>query len=161
MKCPLCGSATKVTDTRLTELGMAVRRRRQCLKCQHRFTTYERIALEPLVVIKKDGRRELFDRGKVETGMMKACEKRPISYEAIQKAAAEIEEELRKRGVREVTSREIGRRVMDKLLKLDDVAYIRFASVYQEFDDAHKFAEALAKLNRLRRRRNQRKQVAK
>jgi len=127
------------------------------LKCQHRFTTYERIALEPLVVIKKDGRRELFDRGKVETGMMKACEKRPIPYEAIQKAAAEIEEELRRRGLKEVTSREIGRRVMDKLLKLDDVAYIRFASVYQEFDDAHRFAEALAKLNKLRRRSGQKR----
>lgn len=160
MKCPLCRSATKVTDTRLTEQGLAVRRRRQCLKCQHRFTTYERIALEPLVVIKKDGRRELFDRGKIETGMMKACEKRPIPYEAIQKAAAEIEEELRRRGVKEVTSREIGRRVMDKLLRLDDVAYIRFASVYQEFDDARKFAEALARLNKLRRSRR-RKQKGK
>lgn len=156
----MCGSATKVTDTRLTEQGLAVRRRRQCLKCQHRFTTYERIALEPLVVIKKDGRRELFDRGKIETGMMKACEKRPIPYEAIQKAAAEIEEELRRRGVKEVTSREIGRRVMDKLLRLDDVAYIRFASVYQEFDDARKFAEALARLNKLRRSRR-RKQKGK
>lgn len=152
MKCPLCGGGTRVTDTRLTEQGQVVRRRRQCSKCKHRFTTYERVALEPLIVIKKDGRRELFDRGKVEMGMMKACEKRPVPYEAIRQAAAEIEEEFRRKGVREVTSKEVGRRVMDKLLALDDVAYIRFASVYQEFDDARRFAEALAKLNKLRKR---------
>ena len=134
-----------------------MRRRRQCSKCRYRFTTYERISVQPLIVIKKDGRRELFDRGKVEMGMIKACEKRPIPLERISQAASSIEEELRRRSVREVTSKEVGQFVMDKLLELDDVAYIRFASVYQEFDDARKFAEALAALNRKRRQQHRKR----
>jgi len=113
-----------------------------------RFTTHERLVTHPIWVIKKDGRRELFNRQKVEIGMMKACEKRPVSPEQIKRAVDEIEWELQRRGVRQITSREIGDMVMSKLLEIDDVAYIRFASVYQEFDDARRFAELLASLQK-------------
>lgn len=147
MQCPRCGELdTRVIDSRLIENGTAVRRRRLCDRCGLRFTTHERLVLHPIWVVKKDGRRELFNRQKVEIGMMKACEKRPVAPEQIRKAAEEIELELQRRGVRQATSREIGEMVMAKLLELDDVAYIRFASVYQEFDDARRFAEALAAL---------------
>ncbi|GBC99129.1 Transcriptional repressor NrdR [bacterium HR17] len=164
MNCPRCNAPdTQVIDSRLIEDGAAVRRRRQCSRCGLRFTTHERLVRHSLWVIKKDGRRELFDRQKVELGMMKACEKRPVTPEQIRRAAEEIELALQGRGVRQVTSREIGDMVMAKLLELDDVAYIRFASVYQEFDDARRFAEALAALQkrkrqrRIRRRRTRRK----
>ncbi|MCS3919091.1 transcriptional regulator NrdR [Fervidibacter sacchari] len=149
MLCPRCGSAgTKVIDSRLIDNGFAVRRRRLCPNCGMRFTTHERLVTHPIWVIKKDGRRELFNRQKVEIGMMKACEKRPVSPEQIKRAVDEIEWELQRRGVRQITSREIGDMVMSKLLEIDDVAYIRFASVYQEFDDARRFAELLASLQK-------------
>jgi transcriptional repressor NrdR len=118
-----------------------------------RFTTHERLVSHPIWVIKKDGRRELFNRQKVEIGMMKACEKRPVSPEQIKRAVDEIEWELQRRGARQITSREIGEMVMSKLLEIDDVAYIRFASVYQEFDDARRFAELLASLQKQKGRR--------
>jgi transcriptional repressor NrdR len=118
-----------------------------------RFTTHERLVSHPIWVIKKDGRRELFNRQKVEIGMMKACEKRPVSPEQIKRAVDEIEWELQRRGARQITSREIGEMVMSKLLEIDDVAYIRFASVYQEFDDARRFAELLASLQKQKARR--------
>jgi transcriptional repressor NrdR len=118
-----------------------------------RFTTHERLVTHPIWVIKKDGRRELFNRQKVEIGMMKACEKRPVSPEQIKRAVDEIEWELQRRGARQITSREIGEMVMSKLLEIDDVAYIRFASVYQEFDDARRFAELLASLQKQKAQR--------
>ena len=118
-----------------------------------RFTTHERLVIHPIWVIKKDGRRELFNRQKVEIGMMKACEKRPVSPEQIKRAVDEIEWELQRRGARQITSREIGEMVMSKLLEIDDVAYIRFASVYQEFDDARRFAELLASLQKQKAQR--------
>jgi len=154
MLCPRCGAAgTKVIDSRLIDNGSAVRRRRLCLNCGMRFTTHERLVTHPIWVIKKDGRRELFNRQKVEIGMMKACEKRPVSPEQIKRAVDEIEWELQRRGVRQITSREIGDMVMSKLLEIDDVAYIRFASVYQEFDDARRFAELLASLQKQKAQR--------
>ncbi len=154
MLCPRCGAAgTKVIDSRLIDNGSAVRRRRLCQKCGMRFTTHERLVSHPIWVIKKDGRRELFNRQKVEIGMMKACEKRPVSPEQIKRAVDEIEWELQRRGVRQITSREIGEMVMSKLLEIDDVAYIRFASVYQEFDDARRFAELLASLQKQKAQR--------
>jgi transcriptional repressor NrdR len=154
MLCPRCGaSGTKVIDSRLIDNGSAVRRRRLCPNCGMRFTTHERLVTHPIWVIKKDGRRELFNRQKVEIGMMKACEKRPVSPEQIKRAVDEIEWELQRRGARQITSREIGEMVMSKLLEIDDVAYIRFASVYQEFDDARRFAELLASLQKQKGRR--------
>jgi transcriptional repressor NrdR len=154
MLCPRCGaSGTKVIDSRLIDNGSAVRRRRLCPNCGMRFTTHERLVSHPIWVIKKDGRRELFNRQKVEIGMMKACEKRPVSPEQIKRAVDEIEWELQRRGARQITSREIGEMVMSKLLEIDDVAYIRFASVYQEFDDARRFAELLASLQKQKAQR--------
>jgi len=154
MLCPRCGaSGTKVIDSRLIDNGSAVRRRRLCPNCGMRFTTHERLVTHPIWVIKKDGRRELFNRQKVEIGMMKACEKRPVSPEQIKRAVDEIEWELQRRGARQITSREIGEMVMSKLLEIDDVAYIRFASVYQEFDDARRFAELLASLQKQKAQR--------
>ncbi len=154
MLCPRCGALeTKVIDSRLIDNGSAVRRRRLCPNCGMRFTTHERLVTHPIWVIKKDGRRELFNRQKVEIGMMKACEKRPVSPEQIKRAVDEIEWELQRRGVRQITSREIGEMVMSKLLEIDDVAYIRFASVYQEFDDARRFAELLASLQKQKAQR--------
>lgn len=154
MLCPRCSAArTKVIDSRLIDNGSAVRRRRVCQDCGMRFTTHERIVQHPIWVIKKDGRRELFNRQKIEVGMMKACEKRPVSPEQIKKAIDEIEWEIQRRGVKQITSREIGEMVMYKLLEMDDVAYIRFASVYQEFDDARRFAELLASLQKKKPRK--------
>jgi transcriptional repressor NrdR len=140
MKCVYCGyKNTKVTNKR--DIEGNVRRRRECLKCKKRFTTYEKAEIE-LTVVKKDGRREKFDREKVRNGILKACEKRPIAIEKIEKAVAEIEESLRKRG-KEIKSKVIGELIMDKLKKLDKVAYIRFASVYREFKDISDFKLAI------------------
>lgn len=159
MLCPRCGAAgTRVIDSRLIDNGSAVRRRRLCQNCGMRFTTHERFVSHPIWVIKKDGRRELFSRQKIEIGMMKACEKRPVSPDQIKRSVDEIEWELQRRGVRQVTSREIGEMVMNKLMEIDDVAYIRFASVYQEFDDARRFAELLSSLQR--RKSKQRKNAS-
>jgi transcriptional repressor NrdR len=147
MKCPYCSSEdTKVVDKRATEDGSATRRRRECLKCEKRFTTYERIESVNLIVIKKDNIREQFDRSKVERGILKACEKRPVPYEEIKKVVDEIEAELRTQDSTEVTSTLIGNIVMRKLKKLDKVAYIRFASVYRDFTDVESFKKELEKL---------------
>ncbi len=139
-------------DSRLTEDGRSIRRRRKCAKCRRRFTTYERYEETPLLVVKKDGRREHFDQRKVLDGLLRACEKRPVTSAAIQSTASQIEQELRGRGETEVTAGEIGDLVMESLLRLDEVAYVRFASVYKEFRDVNRFAEELAHLAELRQR---------
>ena len=144
MKCPYCsGEDSRVTNKRTSPNG--IRRRRECLKCSKRFTTYERIELEDLYVIKKDSRREKFSREKLERGIEKAFEKRPVSKEAISKMINEIEEQARKRG-KEIRSSIIGEMAMKKIKKLDHVAYIRFASVYQDFQDIKDFREELEEL---------------
>lgn len=147
MRCPYCHfEDSKVLDSRPTDEGMAVRRRRECLSCQRRFTTYEKVEEQLLLVVKRDGRRVSFDRGKILSGMMKACEKRPISMEQLERVTAAIELEIRNRFDREVPSTEIGELVMDKLRTLDEVAYVRFASVYREFADINRFREELERL---------------
>ncbi|MEM3555549.1 MAG: transcriptional regulator NrdR [Candidatus Micrarchaeia archaeon] len=154
MRCPYCSSEkTRVIDSRdLGELEIT-RRRRECRKCKKRFTTYERVETIDLVVIKKDGRREKFDRGKLLAGVQKACEKRPISQERIEKLVEEIERELRNMDSLEVESKVIGELVMKKLKKLDKVAYIRFASVYREFADIESFEKELRALRKKLKRR--------
>jgi len=143
MKCVYCGNKdTKVTNKR--DIEGNVRRRRECLKCKKRFSTYEKAEVE-FIVIKKDGRREKFNREKVKSGIIKACEKRPVGVEKIDKAVAEIEEDLRKRG-KEIKSKIIGELIMDKLKKLDKIAYIRFASVYREFKDINDFKRELQEM---------------
>lgn len=138
MECPFCSNMIfKVTDKRDSPQG--IRRRRECLKCKKRFTTYEKIERGDLYVIKKDSRREIFDRDKLERGIDKAFEKRPISKEQIQKMINEIEEQIRKKGKREIKSSIIGDLVIKKLKKIDKVAYIRFASVYHDFEDVRDF----------------------
>jgi len=149
LKCPYCSNAeTKVVDSREAEDLSSVRRRRECLKCGKRFTTYERTELVELRVVKKDGRREQFDKNKVIAGMVKACEKRPVSAETIAKAADEIEQELRRMDATEIPSTVVGEMVMQKLKKIDKVAYIRFASVYRSFTDVESFEEEVKKLLR-------------
>ncbi len=144
MKCPYCLGNTKVLDKR--ESKDATRRRRECLKCKKRFTTYERIETH-LLVIKKDGRREAYVREKIRSGFLKACEKRPVSHEKIDKAVSEIEEKIKNLGKNEIPSKIIGEMVMKKLKKLDKVAYVRFASVYREFKDISEFKKTLKELN--------------
>ena len=140
MKCPYCGyKEDKVVDSRATAGNSAIRRRRECLKCGKRFTTYEYIEEVSLMVIKKDGRREPFDRKKILSGIMKACEKRPISMEKMEEIVTQVEHAIQKKSDREVLSSRIGELVMEKLKKLDDVAYVRFASVYRQFKDVGQF----------------------
>lgn len=147
VRCPYCFSEeTRVIDKRETSDSRIIRRRRECLKCGKRFTTYERIETLDLLVVKKDGRREQYDREKIKTGMIKACEKRPVSMETIEKAVNEIENEIKGMGVNEISSRKIGELVMNKLKEIDKVAYIRFASVYKEFKDIESFQNELKKL---------------
>ncbi|NJD62039.1 MAG: transcriptional repressor NrdR [Deltaproteobacteria bacterium] len=147
MKCPRCGQVdNKVVDSRAGKDGDVIRRRRECLSCRRRFTTYERIEEELPLVVKRDGRREAFDRQKVLTGILKACEKRPISYAAIEKVVDNLEAEFQSSGEKEISSVEIGERVMGELLKLDDVAYVRFASVYRQFKDLSQFVEEIKTL---------------
>jgi len=147
MKCPYCRSLdSKVIDSRMTKEGNAVRRRRECLDCKHRFTTYERIEEIPLVLIKKDGRRETFDRNKVLSGMKKACQKRNISINTLEQFVDELERELQEMGEKELPASVVGEQVMKKLQELDDVAYVRFASVYQEFKDVNDFMSELKDL---------------
>jgi transcriptional repressor NrdR len=147
MKCPYCGhSETKVLDSREAEEDATTRRRRECLKCEKRFTTYERVEMTDLVVIKKDGRREKFNRDKILSGLMKACEKRPVPKEKIESALNEIERELKTMDTTEIESTKIGELVMKKLKSLDKVAYIRFASVYKEFADLETFETEVRKL---------------
>lgn len=148
MICPYCNSDTKVIDKRETPDQKATRRRRECLKCHKRFTTYERIERTDLFVIKKDERREPFNREKLKSGIIKACEKRPISHETIEKVLNDIESVLRKKNKKEITSREIGEAVMKRLKKLDKVAYIRFASVYRAFEDLKSFEKELKSLKK-------------
>ncbi len=147
MRCPYCSySESKVIDSRPAEEGTTIRRRRECLSCQKRFTTYEVMERLPLVVIKKDGSRQTFDRVKLVNGMLRACEKRPVAMQDIQKAAEDIELELQNTLEREVSTEQIGEMVMDKLKGLDEVAYVRFASVYRQFKDINTFMEELNKL---------------
>lgn len=140
MKCIYCGADTRVTDKR--EAPDGTRRRRECLKCRRRFTTYERPDKKEIMVVKKDGRRERFSIEKLKNGLMRACEKRPVSVEKVDRVVEEIEEKLRRKG-KEVKSSVIGTMVMNKLKKLDKVAYIRFASVYKEFEDLEDFKKEI------------------
>ena len=154
MKCPYCGEMeNKVIDSRMTKEGNAVRRRRECLGCKHRFTTYERVEALPLVLIKKDGRRETFDRTKVLVGMQKACEKQNISINTLEEFVDELERELQEMGEKEIPASVVGERIMGKLHELDDVAYVRFASVYREFKDINDFMSQLKDLLDPSRRR--------
>ncbi len=147
MKCPYCSYYdTSVLDSRDSEDLGSIRRRRECLKCEKRFTTYERVDMVDLIVLKKDGRREQFDRKKLLTGMLKATEKRPVSMDQIEKAVDDIERELRRRESIEIPSNVMGEVVMNKLKKLDEVAYIRFASVYRSFDDLETFEKEVKSL---------------
>lgn len=147
MKCPYCGfSESKVIDSRPADEGSSIRRRRECLSCAKRFTTYETVETLPVVVIKKDGSRQSFDRRKVLGGMIRACEKRPVPLADLEKIAAEIEQDLQNSADREISTSEIGERVMERLRKVDQVAYVRFASVYRQFQDIDTFMEELNKL---------------
>lgn len=152
MKCPFCGNANnKVLDKRETEDLEVTRRRRECLKCKKRFTTYERIESINLFVVKKDGRRESFNIDKIRNGILKACEKRSVSIEEIDKTINSIEAEINAKNKKEIPSKDIGKLIMKKLKKLDKVAYIRFASVYREFEDLSSFKEELSKLEKKRK----------
>ena len=140
MKCPYCGELeSKVIDSRPTEDGEKIRRRRECLRCGKRFTTYEIVETVPLMVIKKDRSRQVFDRQKLLGGMLRACEKRPVSYEMLERAVDNIEQSLLNSYEREVTSIHIGELAMEELKKIDEVAYVRFASVYRQFSDLNTF----------------------
>ena len=147
MKCPYCGHVEdKVIDSRPTDEWSSIRRRRECSKCLRRFTTYEKVESLPLMVIKKDKSREPFDREKVLNGLLRACEKRPVSVDDLEKVVDEIESQLYNSLVREVTSQSIGEMVMSRLKNLDEVAYVRFASVYRQFKDINTFMDELHKL---------------
>lgn len=147
MKCPYCGHLdSKVVDSRPAEDGTSIRRRRECLECHKRFTTFEIMESLPVMVVKKDGSRQSFDRSKVLGGMLRACEKRPVSFSALEKIAEEIEQTLQNEMDREVPSAKIGEMVMDRLKGVDEVAYVRFASVYRQFKDISTFMSELNKL---------------
>ncbi len=144
MRCPYCTSLdNKVVDSRIGKEGESIRRRRECLKCEGRFTTYERVEEVLPSVIKKDGRREPFDRLKILNGLKKACEKRPVSVEDLERTVAGIEKSLQDKGLKEIPSTVIGEEVMDNLHHLDEVAYVRFASVYRSFKDINEFMNEL------------------
>ncbi len=148
MRCPKCGHLEdKVIDSRMAKEGHVIRRRRQCLQCSHRFTTYEEIEREDLRVIKRDGRYEQFDKRKMMSGIERACEKRPVSAEVLQKNINDMIAELIKRHGREIPAEAIGEAVMDKLRRLDEVAYVRFASVYRKFRDIKEFVNEVQNLN--------------
>ncbi len=147
MKCPYCGNfEDKVIDSRVNPEGDAIRRRRECLKCQRRFTTYEHIEKSTIMVIKKDGSREAFDKNKILAGIIKACQKRSVSMEKMQELVDEVERTLENRFEKEIPSREIGEAAMKLLQQLDDVAYVRFASVYREFKDVNHFMSEISRL---------------
>ena len=147
MKCPYCGELeSKVIDSRPTEDGEKIRRRRECLSCGKRFTTYEIVETVPLMVIKKDRSRQVFDRQKLLGGMLRACEKRPVSYEMLERAVDNIEQSLLNSYEREVTSIHIGELAMEELKKVDEVAYVRFASVYRQFSDLNTFMNELKEM---------------
>ena len=152
MKCPYCGyDESKVIDSRPTDEGERIRRRRECLKCGKRFTTYEVIETVPIVVIKKDKSRESFDRNKLLNGLLRACEKRPVSIDTLERVVDEIEGSLQNSLDREVPSSLIGKYAMEKLKTIDEVAYVRFASVYREFKDIATFKEELDRMMKARR----------
>ena len=147
MKCPYCGHPeSKVIDSRPADENASIRRRRECLSCAKRFTTYETVESLPMVVIKKDGSRQSFDRQKVLRGMIRACEKRPVTLAELERIADEIEQELQNSMEREIRTEDVGEKVMDRLRKVDQVAYVRFASVYRQFKDLDTF---MAELNKL------------
>lgn len=147
MKCPFCDYyETKVVDSRPTDEGQAIRRRRECIKCSKRFTTYEKVEEIPLIIIKKDKSRESYDRNKILNGILKACEKRPVPLSVIEETVDEIEKTLYNSMEKEVTSQHIGEMIMNKLKNIDEVAYVRFASVYRQFKDINTFMEELKKL---------------
>ena len=147
MRCPYCQfEESKVIDSRPTDEGERIRRRRECIKCGKRFTTYEVIESVPIIVVKKDKSREAFDRNKLFGGMLRACEKRPVSLDTIENAVSEIETVLQNSLDREITSKFIGELAMEKLKEIDEVAYVRFASVYRQFKDINTFMDELAKL---------------
>ena len=147
MKCPFCGyKESKVVDSRPAEEGSSIRRRRECLQCEKRFTTYETVESLPMVVIKKDGSRQSFDRRKVLEGMIRACEKRPVAFDVLERMSVEIEQNLQNSLEREISTEKIGEQVMDKLRTVDEVAYVRFASVYRQFKDIDTFMHELNKL---------------
>lgn len=149
MKCPYCGFIEdKVIDSRPTDEGSAIRRRRECSKCTARFTTYEKVESVPLMVIKKDKTRQSFDRQKLLSGLLRACEKRPVSVNDLEKMVDEIESQILNSLRREITTQEIGEMVMARLKDLDEVAYVRFASVYRQFKDINTFMDELRKLLR-------------
>lgn len=150
MRCPFCGlQDSKVLETRPADDGFSIRRRRECLECQNRFTTFEKVDDLPLLVIKKDGRREPFDRHKILSGLIRACEKRPISLETLENMVGEIERAIKNNSFkREVTTSEIGEMVMERLKDLDEVAYVRFASVYREFKDINTFVNEIESLRK-------------
>ena len=150
MKCPFCQHTdNKVLDSRLTPDSDSIRRRRECTKCTKRFTTYERAEMCDVSVVKRDGRREIFSREKVLKGILRACEKRPVKREDIERIVVTVEAALRQSDKEEISSRKIGELVMQELAKLDDVAYVRFASVYKKFKDANQFVEAIKSLKEL------------
>ena len=147
MKCPFCEfKDSRVVDSRPADNNTIIRRRRECERCKKRFTTFERIESIPLIVVKKDGKREAYDRNKMANGILKACEKRPISVKMIEDMVNRIERELYQNETKEVSSVLIGERIMEELKKIDQVAYVRFASVYRQFKDVESFMEELNKL---------------
>ncbi len=147
MKCPFCGfEDSKVIDSRSTEDSMAIRRRRECLECNKRYTTYEKIEDIPILVIKKDSSREYFDKSKIINGLIKACQKRPVSRLQIEDIASEIEKRISNDMLSEVNSDYIGEVIMEKLKKIDEVSYVRFASVYRQFTDINTFMDEISKL---------------
>ena len=147
MKCPFCDFYdSKVIDSRPTDEGQAIRRRRECIRCAKRFTTYEKVEKMPLLIVKKDGTREAYDRNKVLNGILKSCEKRPVSLETIEKVVDDIEKNLYNSLDKEVTSQYIGEIIMNKLKDIDEVSYVRFASVYRQFKDINTFMEELKKM---------------
>ena len=147
MRCPFCATPeSKVVDSRPADEGASIRRRRECLACHKRFTTYEMMESLPLMVVKKDGSRQSFDRNKVLSGLIRACEKRPVSFDTLEGIVNEVEQALQNELKQEISSAEIGELVMDKLKKVDQVAYVRFASVYRQFKDIDTF---MAELNKL------------
>ncbi len=147
MKCPYCGHLeSKVVDSRPAEEGASIRRRRECLACQKRFTTYETMESLPLMVVKKDGSRQTFDKAKVLNGMIRACEKRPVPFDTLERIADQIEQNLQNSLERETSTEQIGEMVMDALKRVDEVAYVRFASVYRQFKDINTFMSELNKL---------------
>ncbi|CDZ74744.1 Transcriptional repressor NrdR [Peptoniphilus sp. ING2-D1G] len=147
MKCPYCGyTESKVIDSRPTDEGATIRRRRECIDCKGRFTTYERIEETPIVVVKRDGTRQIFDKSKIVNGIIRSCEKRPVTLDEIEKTADNVEKQIQNSLKKEITSEEIGDIVMKELKELDEVAYVRFASVYRQFKDVQSFFDEIEEI---------------